>query len=106
MNGILGLAGSMSFFFALWGQTTPPANNGQTTVPKPKTQVIRLQVRHADPWFVVKMLEGATVQFPELSTLGIPGLLSPPSSGAKPLFPGKFVVNPTDNSILYYPPAE
>lgn len=104
MNSMLALMGSMSFFLGALGQTPPTNSPGQNIAPKPKVRPVRITIRHADPWFVVNMLKGITVQFPELSTLGIPGLMNPPAGQGVPLYPGTFVVNPTDNSIWYYPP--
>lgn len=104
MNAILGLCNAVMFFLGGWGQQTPPpSNNAPITTPKPAVRPIRITIRHADPWFVVRMLEGVQVQFPELSTLQIPGLLAPPGGTGLALFKGKFVVNPTDNSIWFYP---
>lgn len=66
---------------------------------------IRIQVRHADPWFVKAMLEGQTVLSPEISTL-LNGMGFP--QGAVNLIDkafegGKFMVNPADNSIWWIP---
>ncbi|MBX3117661.1 MAG: hypothetical protein KF784_01235 [Fimbriimonadaceae bacterium] len=103
MNAFLAMMGSISFFAGTLGQTPPTGSPGQFIAPKPRVVPIKITIRHADPWFVVNMLQGIQVQFPELSTLGIPGLLNPPAGQGLALFPGKFIVNPTDNSIWYYP---
>jgi len=69
-------------------------------------KVIKIRVNHADPWFIVAMLEGWNVTSPELSTLF--GALGAPQAGTalNRLFKGKFVVNPTDNSILFFPDTQ
>ncbi len=66
-------------------------------------KVMRFRVKHADPWFIVAMLENWGVQSPELSTVF--GALGAPQAGQalNRLFKGKFIVNPTDNSILFFP---
>lgn len=66
-------------------------------------KVIKIRVNHADPWFIVAMLEGWSVTSPELSSLF--GALGAPQAGTalNKLFKGKFIVNPTDNSILFFP---
>ncbi|MCC7433082.1 MAG: hypothetical protein IT363_00240 [Methanoregulaceae archaeon] len=66
-------------------------------------KVVRIRVNHADPWFIVAMLENWGVTSPELSTLF--NALGAPQAGnaLNRLFKGKFVVNPTDNSILFFP---
>ena len=73
-------------------------------LPKPKTQPIRIAVQHADPWMIVAMLEGRPVVSPEISTLfGALGMPPQVAQGLNSLFKGKFVVNPTDNSIWFFP---
>lgn len=78
-----------------WAQTPP------TAPPQP----IRLQVLHADPWVIKLMLEGGSVVSPEMSTLfGFLG--APPNTGnaVNRLFQnGTLIVNPTDNSIWFFP---
>lgn len=66
-------------------------------------KVLRIRVNHADPWFIVALLENWGVQSPELSTVF--GALGAPQAGQalNSLFKGKFIVNPTDNSILFFP---
>ena len=66
---------------------------------------IVIQVRHADPYFVKGMLEGQSLLSPEISTL-LTGIGLP--QGAvnmidKAFENGKFIVNPTDNSIIWIP---
>jgi len=70
-----------------------------------RKQPIRIQVRHADPWAVKTMLEGGQIQSPELSTiLALMGGQPPAPGGNGGLFPdGKFMVNPTDNSLWFIP---
>lgn len=69
-------------------------------------KVIKIRVNHADPWFIVAMLEGWSVTSPELSSLF--GALGAPQAGTalNKLFKGKFIVNPTDNSILFFPDTQ
>jgi hypothetical protein len=69
-------------------------------------KVIKIRVNHADPWFIVAMLEGWNVTSPELSTVF--GALGAPQAGTalNKLFKGKFIVNPTDNSILFFPDTQ
>ena len=65
---------------------------------------MKFYVNHADPFFIVSMLEGRLVVSPELSALfGFMGV--PPEAGQalNRLFQGKFVVNATDNSIWFFP---
>lgn len=66
-------------------------------------KVIRIRVNHADPWFIVAMLEGWNPMSPELSTIF--NAIGAPQAGTalNRLFKGKFIVNPTDNSILFFP---
>lgn len=73
-------------------------------LPVPTVRPIKIQVMHADPWFVVAMLEGRPVVSPEISTiLGFMGV--PPQAGQalNQLFKGKFIVNAADNSIWFIP---
>ncbi len=66
-------------------------------------KVVRIRVNHADPWFIVAMLENWGITSPELSTL-FNSIGAPQAGNAlNRLFKGKFVVNPTDNSILFFP---
>jgi len=68
-------------------------------------QPIRIKVRHADPWFVKGMLEGRPLVSPELSTL-LNGMGFPEGAVnmiSKTFENGKFMVNPTDNSIWWIP---
>jgi hypothetical protein len=66
---------------------------------------IRIQIRHADPWYVKGMLEGQPLMSPEISTLlttmGVP-------TGAvhmidKMFEDGIFMVAPADNSLWWIP---
>jgi len=71
---------------------------------------VKLQIHHADPWAVKAMLEGSNLTQPEISTLW--GVRGGPKSGGgtgqqgggSPLLQDGFlVVNPTDNSLWWYP---
>jgi hypothetical protein len=68
-------------------------------------QALRIPVRHADPWFIKFALEGQPLVSPELSTIfGLFG--APPQSASQVnglLRGGKLIVNPTDNSLWWYP---
>lgn len=66
---------------------------------------IRLKIRSADPWFVKAMLEGTAVDRPELSTIpGFGGLGNATGQAVRGLLSGgKLIVNPTDNSLWWYP---
>jgi len=77
------------------------------TLPRPVVTPIRIPVYHADPWFIVAMLQGMLVVSPELSTL-FTGMGMPPqvTQGLNGLFKGKYVVNAADNSIWFYPGQE
>jgi hypothetical protein len=66
----------------------------------------RIQVLHADPWLVKALLEGTSVMQPELSTiLNFAGVPDKDSELITSLFggPGRIVINPTDNSLLFFP---
>lgn len=66
----------------------------------------RLPIYHADPWFVKSMLEGAPVTFPEMSTLMNVGAFAQQamqSAGTALFSSGRWVVNPTDNSLWFFP---
>ena len=73
--------------------------------PKPATHAYRIKIRHADPWAVKAMLEGQSIQSPELSTiLGFMGLPQNTSQTVNSLVEGgKLIVNPTDNSLWFIP---
>ena len=69
---------------------------------------VRLQIRHADPWAVKALIEGSGGLQPELSTIwGVRGGANPGANaqgGNSPLLKdGYLVVNPTDNSLWWYP---
>lgn len=71
---------------------------------------VKLSIRHADPWAVKAMIEGGAITQPELSTiLALRGGSAGRSGGStqnnnSPLLKDGFlVVNPTDNSLWWYP---
>ena len=67
---------------------------------------MRIYVKHADPWAVKALIEGTSISQPELSTiLGFAGVPAKESSFIESIFGGQgtLVVNPTDNSILFFP---
>ncbi len=75
----------------------------QLPVPQP-SRPIRFAVNHADPWMIVALLEGRRVVSPEMSTLfNAMGMPQQVEQGLNRLFQGRFIVNPTDNSIWFYP---
>jgi hypothetical protein len=69
------------------------------------TAQFRIPIRHADPWVVKALIEGLDVRTPEASTIpGFAGFLSRGVGAATSLLKDGFlVVNPTDNSLWYYP---
>lgn len=73
--------------------------------PKRSREPFRIRVRHADPWFVKAMLEGVAVSQPELSSIpGFQGIGQAATNGVRGLLSGgKLIVNPTDNSLWFYP---
>ncbi|AIE83435.1 hypothetical protein [Fimbriimonas ginsengisoli] len=66
---------------------------------------MRIPVRHADPWTIKAMLEGVPLRSPETSTLpGFAGVMGNATNAANRfLKDGILVVNPTDNSLWYFP---
>lgn len=68
---------------------------------------IRIPVRHADPWAIKAMMEGRPIVSPELSQLlllgGQTGTAAAVAAGANLLMDGILFVNPTDNSLWWYP---
>lgn len=67
---------------------------------------VRIPIRHADPWAIRAMLEGQQLRSPEISTLG--GVAGAVGTAAKVgvnmfLQSGHLIVNPTDNSLWFYP---
>ena len=69
----------------------------------PSAEMHRIAVYSSDPWRIVAILRGIRVPLPELSTLSIFGFAFTGGQGTVPMFPGRFMVNPTDNSIWYLP---
>lgn len=71
-------------------------------------QPVRFPIRHADPWFVKAMLEGQNPVAPEISVLlnfANPGTSSAQGNavGQQLFSGGHWVVNPTDNSLWWFP---
>ena len=67
---------------------------------------VRIPVYHGDPWFIKALIEGISISQPELSSiLGFAGVPDKDSDLVQSIFGGKgsLVVNPTDNSILFFP---
>ena len=66
---------------------------------------IRIPVRHADPWMIKALLEGVAVTAPEMSTLpGFQGLGQNAANAVGSFIRGgRLVVNPTDNSLWFFP---
>lgn len=73
----------------------------QSDVPEPR----RIPVRSADPYFIKAMLEGQMVSAPEMSTIwGVLGMPQSTTAAITQLFQGgHLVVNPTDNSLWFFP---
>lgn len=65
----------------------------------------KIPVRHADPWKIKALLEGIAVNAPEISTLpGFQGFGQNAANAAGSfLRGGRLVVNPTDNSLWFFP---
>lgn len=70
---------------------------------------IRIVVRHADPWAIKAMMEGQPIVSPEISTLlkrmGQPAAAAAVTGASNLLMGGVLFVNPTDNSLRWYPKA-
>ena len=72
---------------------------------------VKFVIRHADPWAVKAMIEGTATDSPEISSvrnlIGAGTLLASNTngSGSALLQAGFLVVNPTDNSLWWYPKA-
>ncbi len=70
---------------------------------------IRIPVRHADPWAIKAMMEGRPIVSPEMSsiflTMGQQGaaVAAAAAASANLLMDGILFVNPTDNSLWWYP---
>ncbi|HMS55675.1 MAG TPA: hypothetical protein PKA27_09775 [Fimbriimonadaceae bacterium] len=66
---------------------------------------IRIPVRHADPYMIKALLEGQTILQPELSTsLQFAGVPAQAPGAVNAFFKnGRLVVNPTDNSLWFFP---
>ena len=85
------------------------ANATGGTKQKENRTPTRLAIHHADPWAVKSLIEGGSLTQPELSTLwGIGGGQGRSQTGNQnaksPLLEDGFlVVNPTDNSLWWYP---
>jgi hypothetical protein len=77
------------------------AGTAMADVPTP----VRIPIRHADPWMVKALLEGIAVKSPEMSTLpGFQGLGQNAANAAGGfLRGGSLRVNPTDNSLWFFP---
>jgi len=94
-------------FVAAFGITSALAaqSPGQTQLPRLERRAFRIPVRSADPWFLKSILEGQPLVSPELGT--IMGLFGAPQQAAGQvnglLQNGKILVNPTDNSLWFYP---
>lgn len=77
----------------------------QQPLPRRRLDPVRITIRHADPWYVLAMIQGQPIVSPEMSTiLGFAGLPQGMANAANSLFSGgRFLVNPTDNSLWFYP---
>ena len=67
---------------------------------------VRIPVYHGDPYLIKSLIEGISVSQPELSTiLGFAGVPDKDSDLIESIFgqKGTLRVNPTDNSILFFP---
>ena len=94
----------MKRIFMVLGMALMAAISLAQGTPKAPQGAFKIPVYHADPWFVVSMLQGQLVMQPELSTiLGYMGAPPEAAQGLNRIFKGKFTVNPTDNSIWFFP---
>ena len=77
----------------------------QQTPVRRRFDPVKITVRYADPWFLKAMFEGRPIWQPELSTIiGFMGWPADPGNAVNSLFEnGKLLVNPTDNSLWFYP---
>lgn len=77
-------------------------------LPKRTPVPIQFKIRHADPWFIKGLLEGQNLISPELSTIiGFMGFPEAGTNAVNRLFTGgRLVVNPTDNSLWFFPDWE
>lgn len=70
---------------------------------------IRIPVRHADPWAIKAMMEGQPIISPEISTIFLlmgqqgAGMAAATNAASNLLMDGILFVNPTDNSLWWYP---
>jgi len=85
------------------------ANGGAKQQPDSRGPV-KLPIHHADPWAVKAMLEGSSISQPELSTIralrgggAASGGNNAQGASSAYLQDGFLVVNPTDNSLWWYP---
>ena len=96
---------SLSVLALSIGSSLAAAIPHQQEPPLPARRPIRIPVRSADPWFIKFALEGQRLVSPELSTLFF--LMGAPQGAANGvnslLEGGKLLVNPTDNSLWWYP---
>jgi hypothetical protein len=73
--------------------------------PTASKEPYQIRVRHADPWAIKAMLEGQSIVSPEMSTLfAFFGMPQNTMQNVNSLITGgKLIVNPTDNSIWFFP---
>ena len=74
-------------------------------IPTASRTPYQIKIRHADPWAVKAMLEGQSIVSPELSTvLAFVGMPQSATQSVNSLVTGgKLIVNPTDNSLWFFP---
>ncbi|MCB8932627.1 MAG: hypothetical protein M9921_12420 [Fimbriimonadaceae bacterium] len=94
----------MKWVLAIAAAASMTAASGQQ-LPRRTPVPVRLQILHADPWFVKGMLEGQQLVSPELSSIfGFMGFPEGTGNAINSLFSGgKLIVNPTDNSLWFFP---
>jgi len=92
----------LAMLVGIWALSTVAQ---QLPLPRHRLDPVRIPIRHADPWYVLAMIQGTPVISPELSTiLGFAGLPQGMAGAGNSLFSGgRFNVNPTDNSLWFYP---
>lgn len=95
---------------ALAVAATGAVAQGLPQISSEATRPFQIRIRHADPWAVKAMLEGQSLQFPEISTIlalsGAPagsGQALGQATGNAFFTGGKLIVNPGDNSLWFIP---
>jgi hypothetical protein len=90
--------------FALVTIAVAAASVAAAQTPAIHAEPFQLKIRHADPYMVKFMIEGRPIMQPEIGALmalgGMPNVGQAVNSLIKS---GHLVVNPTDNSLWWFP---